>query len=150
MADTSIISGGRPTGNGNSYRPIAGVTFQPGTPVVADPDVDSTVLPAGPTASESSPLPVNPTGIAQEVGVAGNRVSIRFSGPVELATNQWDFITGQSGGLTPNATYFLNSSTQGKLTSVEPVGSGAVVASVGVALSETVLLVQIQFRRINP
>ncbi len=150
MADTSFISGGQPTGNENSYRPIAGVTFQPGTPVTPLGGVNGVVVPAGPAGSESSPALSNPSGIAAQVGVEGQNVTIRFAGPVSLTTQQWDAVTGEVGGLVLNATYFLDTVFEGKLTRTPSISSGAVVAPVGVALSATDLLVQIRFHLVNP
>lgn len=60
-----------------------------------------------------------------------------------LTTGQWDARTGQTGGLTPDAAYYVDPTTAGKLTSVAPTTVGQVVAPIGVALSTTIMLVRI-------
>lgn len=63
--------------------------------------------------------------------------SIAVAGMLEATTTQWDAVTGQSGGLTFGATYFLSNTTAGALTTTAPA-SGHVVP-VGVALGTTKL-----------
>lgn len=80
-------------------------------------------------------------GIAQQFALSGAPVYARYVGPVELTTAEWDAIAGTSGGLTTGATYYLSSTSAGKLTSVAPSASGSFVVAVGVATSRTTLLV---------
>jgi hypothetical protein len=56
-------------------------------------------------------------------------------------TAQWDTVTGQSGGLTVGAIYFVNNTTAGMLTSTVP--SSGYIASVGEAISSTAMLIRI-------
>lgn len=63
--------------------------------------------------------------------------SIAVAGMLEATTTQWDAVTGQSGGLTFGATYFLSNTTAGALTTTAPA-SGHIVP-VGVALGTTKL-----------
>ena len=63
--------------------------------------------------------------------------NIAVAGMLEATTTQWDAVTGQSGGLTPGATYFLSNTTAGALTTTAPT-SGHVVP-VGIALGTTKL-----------
>lgn len=67
---------------------------------------------------------------------AGN---ICQSGVLIATTVQWDAVTSQTGGLTFNATYFLDPATLGKITTVVPVTVGQVVTVVGMAISTTEL-----------
>lgn len=67
--------------------------------------------------------------------------AIANSGFLTATTGEWDAVTGQTGGLTFGATYYLDNSTAGKITSSAPA-SGYVVA-VGVAMSTTKLAIQI-------
>lgn len=63
--------------------------------------------------------------------------NIAVAGMLEATTTQWDAVTGQSGGLTPGATYFLSNTTAGALTTTAPT-SGHVVP-VGTAVGTTKL-----------
>lgn len=63
--------------------------------------------------------------------------SIAVAGVLEATTTQWDAVTGQSGGLTFGATYFLSNTTAGAITTTAPT-SGHVVP-VGIALGTTKL-----------
>ncbi len=65
------------------------------------------------------------------------------NGHVELSTDAWDEITGQTGGLTPGAVYYLSSGTAGQLTTTPPSAPNTFITQVGVALENSVLLVQI-------
>ena len=67
--------------------------------------------------------------------------AIANAGFLTATTGEWDAVTGQTGGLTFGATYYLDNATAGKITSTAP-GSGYVVA-VGVAMSTTKLAIQI-------
>ncbi len=71
------------------------------------------------------------------------QVTVRSRGLVELTTAQWDVVTGQTGGLTVAAVYFLSrsfSATPGQLSTGAGSGSDN-VAQVGVALNATTMLV---------
>ena len=57
-----------------------------------------------------------------------------------LLPSGWDARTGQVGGLTPGATYYVGA-TPGSLTSTKPVAGYS--TKIGVAQSPTVLVVQI-------
>ncbi len=59
--------------------------------------------------------------------------AIRISGRLTLTTTEWDVATGDTGGLTPGASYFLSGTTAGRITKTAPI-SGYVVR-VGVAVS---------------
>lgn len=63
---------------------------------------------------------------------------VQFSGSMILTTAQWDEVTGQAGGLTPGAPYYLDV-TPGKLTTTPP--ATGVVRLVGVASSTTVMVI---------
>lgn len=60
-----------------------------------------------------------------------------LNGLLVATTAQWDAVTGQTGGLTPGSTYFLDPTTVGKLTVTAPTTVGQSVVQVGVALSAT-------------
>jgi hypothetical protein len=61
--------------------------------------------------------------------------AIAFAGILAATTGQWDAVTGQTGGLTPGAMYFLSNTTDGALTTTAP--TTGYLAPVGRALSTT-------------
>lgn len=81
--------------------------------------------------------------------VADSAIATTASGNVAVAgiltatTGQWDAVTGQTGGLTAGATYFLSAGTEGTLSTTAASGAGEYVAAVGIALSSTKLKIQI-------
>jgi hypothetical protein len=54
---------------------------------------------------------------------------------LNATTGQWDTVTGGTGGLTPNAIYYLDPGNAGKLTTVAPITISQYVAQVGIAIS---------------
>lgn len=81
------------------------------------------------------------TGLATEAVGSGNTGNLLVDGVVSLTTGEWDAVTGQSGGLTPGANYFLSEATAGNLTPTPPT-TGFVVR-VGHALSNTEFEIEI-------
>lgn len=79
-------------------------------------------------------------GLALTQASAGNSCTYTSDGEVNLA--DWSAITGQTA-LTPGARYFLNPTAPGGLTAVCPTTSGVYAAPVGVALSTTLMEVEI-------
>ena len=61
--------------------------------------------------------------------------NILTDGILTASTGQWDAVTGQTGGLTAGARYFLSAATAGRLSVTAPTTVGQYVAPVGVALS---------------
>jgi len=59
------------------------------------------------------------------------------TGILTATTGQWDAVTGQVGGLTAGAKYWLDETTPGSLTPTAPTVVGDYVAPVGKALSTT-------------
>jgi hypothetical protein len=75
-------------------------------------------------------------GLVQATSIASSASgSIAVDGIMVATTVQWDVVTGQSGGLTPGARYFLSNSTAGALTTTAP--STGYLCDVGVAMSTT-------------
>ncbi len=64
---------------------------------------------------------------------------IAFQDIMVATTAQWDAVTGQTGGLTPGDTYFLDEATAGKLKT-GAVATGY-VQEVGTATSTTEMLI---------
>ncbi len=73
-------------------------------------------------------------------GVAG---AITIDGIQTATTAEWDAVTGQVGGLTFNARYYLDAATAGNLTTVAPTVAGQSVVPIGIALSTVDLKVEI-------
>ena len=66
---------------------------------------------------------------------------VQTGGVVVGTTTEWDAVTGDSGGLTPNSDYYLSTDTAGKLTKVAPTGSGMYIVKMGRAASPTNMLI---------
>lgn len=81
-------------------------------------------------------------GIVKDASISASASgSIAVSGIVTATTGEWDTVTGQSGGLTPGAIYYLDNTTAGKIVTTAP--STGWVAPVGLALSTTQLKVNV-------
>lgn len=79
-------------------------------------------------------------GLVRDPAIAAAAVgNVQTDGGLVATTAEWDLITGQTGGLTPGAIYFLSSATAGKLTTTAPSASGEFVLRVGQASSTTSL-----------
>lgn len=86
----------------------------------------------------------NVLGLVADVSIAAAASGgIQTGGRLTATTGQWDAVTGQVGGLTPGAKYFLDPATAGMLTTTAPTTDGEVVAAVGEALSTTELEIDI-------
>lgn len=87
-------------------------------------------------ANANSSATTNVVGLVSASSIASSATgAIAFAGVLTATTGQWDAVTGQSGGLTFGATYFLSNVTNGALTTTAPT-SGHVVP-VGIALGTT-------------
>ena len=72
----------------------------------------------------------------------GNSGKIAVLGKITGTTEQWDLVTGQTGGLTPNAKYFLDV-IAGNITASPPFDTAKYLCPVGQALSATIMSVKI-------
>lgn len=70
--------------------------------------------------------------------------SILVDGVLTATTTEWDAVTGETGGLTTNADYFLDASSPGALTQTAPTTTGEFVVRVGHALSPTEMEIEVQ------
>lgn len=87
-------------------------------------------------ANANSSATTNVVGLVSALSIASSATgAIAFAGVLTATAVQWDAVTGQSGGLTPGATYFLSNTTNGALTTTAPT-SGHVVP-VGIAFGTT-------------
>jgi len=86
-------------------------------------------------------------GLATAAITASSAGYIAPEGILTLTTIQWDtVVTGESGGLTAGAVYFLDPTTPGNLTTTAPSTAGSqFVVCIGRAISTTQLLINPQF-----
>lgn len=89
----------------------------------------------------------NASGTAKAIGLvaaatnAGASGNVRKDGTLTLTTGQWDTVTGQTGGLTAGADYFLSESASGQMTTTPP--TTGFVQKIGTALSTIDFEIQI-------
>jgi len=83
----------------------------------------------------------NVVGLVSTAGVVGAIVVVQVIGALTLTTAQWDLVSGQVGGLTPDVCYFLSVSS-GLISTTAPVNPTETVVEVGHALSPTIMLVR--------
>jgi len=87
----------------------------------------------------------NLLGLVYDVSISnGATGGIATDGVLTATTTQWDAVAGTTGGLTFGTTYFLDPTTSGKITSTPPTTVGQLVVAIGVALSTTDLLIDIE------
>lgn len=84
------------------------------------------------------------TGLLAEAIADTASGDVAIDGILTLTTGEWDAITGETGGLTPNANYFLDAATLANLTQTAPTTVGEFVVRVGHALSATELEIEVQ------
>lgn len=83
-------------------------------------------------------------GLVADVSIADTAAgSVLSNGRLTATTGQWDAVTGDTGGLTPGAKYYLEPGTAGMLTTTPPSTDGQVIAPVGQAVSSTVLSIDV-------
>jgi hypothetical protein len=86
---------------------------------------------------------VRVAGLAVEEALDTDPVDVQTDGLIVAATAEWDAVTGQTGGLTEGADYWLSAATAGRLTTTAPTADGEFVAPVGHALSATEFEIEI-------
>jgi len=83
-------------------------------------------------------------GLAAEAIAAAASGEILVDGIMTATTGEWDAVTGETGGLTPGADYFLDAGTAGMMTQTAPTTAGEFVVRVGHALSDTEFEIEVQ------
>ncbi len=147
MSDLTILTGARPPTNilaAAGYNPLAGATgFRPtvfpiGTPVC--PSVANTVIPGFALQSDQSSV----VGLASTPGIVGDHVQVQTQGVLTLDAGLWDEVTGQTGGLTRGAPYYLSAApTNGLMGTTPPSNPDESIVRLGIALSATDFLILI-------
>lgn len=84
-------------------------------------------------------------GLAVDTILTSALGTIRTAGLLTATTGEWDAVTGETGGLTVGATYYLDPSTAGKLTQTPANAPTTHRVQVGIAVASTKLVI-----RINP
>jgi hypothetical protein len=140
-------------GNGTSEDPlraVGGVSAVFDALVVgSDPQVGLVVLPLSPVGDARRVTAAS----AQAVGGPGRQVvgvvtsdlggglgRVQAGGFVRLSEDEWDLVSGESGGLVRGTVYYLSTTDAGHVVPTKPVGSGEFVVQVGVALSPTTMI----------
>lgn len=82
-------------------------------------------------------------GLSQTATAAAGSATIQVSGVVTLTTGQWDALAGTTGGLTFNTIYWLSAATAGLITATAPDTTGQELMKIGIALSTTKLLLDL-------
>lgn len=75
---------------------------------------------------------------------AASPAEILTDGILTATTTEWDAVTGETGGLTAGADYFLDPANPGQLTQTAPSAAGEFVVRVGHALSTTEFEIEVQ------
>ncbi len=118
----------------------SGAALPIGTPVYASATVNE-IEPAQANALATARV----LGLVADVSIADTATGyVLTDGRLIATTTQWDAITGQVGGLTPGAKYYLSPTTAGRLTTTVPTADGQVLAPVGTARSTTEFEVSIE------
>jgi hypothetical protein len=79
-------------------------------------------------------------GFALTATAAAGTATVQTAGTISLTTGQWDAVTGQTGGLTAGALYFVDPTTAGKITTTAPNATGQFCMQVGRASSTTIMI----------
>jgi len=83
-------------------------------------------------------------GLVRDTSIAtGTSGEIQTDGTLTATTGEWDNVTGETGGLTPGAVYYLDPNTPGSLTQTAPTTTGDFVIRVGKAIATTTMAISI-------
>lgn len=114
------------------------ITLLPGMPVVAG-SVSGQVKRGDATSAATSTI----FGLVVRGAAPTLAIRIQPTSDVILTTQQWDAVTGGSGGLIPGGRYYLDTSP-GMITTTPPAAPGTSLTAIGRALSNTQLILNIQ------
>ena len=149
MTDTATIFGSPAPLDDHTYNPE--IASGAGDFPICTPVRQSTTLGQGgrvQPASASESNGANLVGLAAATGIEGQSVRVILAGPLEATADQWDAVTGDSGGLVTASPYYVGT-TAGTLTTDVLSAPGTRVAAVGIALSPTVMMIQISYFTLN-
>lgn len=77
-------------------------------------------------------------------GSLGQQAVVILDSYLDASTAEWDAVTGQVGGLTSGAVYYLSAAAAGDLTTTAPIAEGEYVVRVGKAVSATRMEVMVE------
>ena len=80
--------------------------------------------------------------VASDTIANGDPGNVQVVGELVATTGQWDAVTGQTGGLTPAANYYLSNTDSGMLTTTPP--SSGVNIQVGTANDTTKMVIDLK------
>ena len=116
MSDTEIGPGGPLPVLPNQYNPIAGVGLPNiGTPVYIDSNGEAQLANGGAHGTSFA------IGLTTTAAEPGQRVNVRYSGPLSLTPAQVAAILDTGTALTPGVPYFVSAATAGKITLTPPL-----------------------------
>lgn len=133
----ALSAGGSGPSTSVQWTAPAAIDMPAGTPVQLK---DGQVGPAQATTSVADATVV---GVLVADVLASATATVQSQGPLTLTTAQWDAVTGGSGGLAANVTYYL-STTPGELKDTAPSSAGDYVTSVMQQLSATTAVIMPQ------
>lgn len=123
---------------GPSVTNAAGVIIAPGAPCYVS--AANSILRSKADASATAEC----DGLAMAQFAIGGTGRLRARGDMPLTTAQWDAVTGQTGGLTPGAVYYVDPATAAKLTATAPTTATQFDTRVGRAVSTTLMRLGLQ------
>lgn len=84
-------------------------------------------------------------GLVSDVSITnGTPGNVMLNGFLTATTGQWDAVAGTTGGLVFGTRYYLSTATPGNLTATCPSTVGQYVVEVGIAISTTVMKLDIK------
>lgn len=82
-------------------------------------------------------------GLMTSTVASGSAGEMQLNGQLTALTTEWDVVTGGTGGLDPGQYYYLSPSVVGGITTIAPSAPGQFCVKVGLALSTTTMLIDI-------
>ncbi len=134
-----LQSGDTLAGVGGAAAPTYDQTFQQNTPAGAP--VYSISSGTVDKAQANGSAATQAWGLAKQAGSIGSPGPVQYAGVLQLATSDWDVITGGSGGLTATSPYYLDPNNPGQMTTTPPTTTGQYVVELGKALSTEEFLI---------
>jgi hypothetical protein len=133
MADHNTPAGPGVKAHPSTFSPVAAFDYPVGTPVAIDDDGGL----AGPANAANEPTCV---GLARTRGVTGERTITQYGDVLQLTAAEWNTVGTGAGGLLDGLAYYL-SETPGQITATPPVTAQSWVVPLGIAVSNTELLI---------
>lgn len=129
----------QPPGNPHTFTSAArGSDLPMGSAVTASSSEDGVVAASGASLALSVAV-----GLTTRPAGQGDLVQVQYSGPITMTEDQWDQVTGGSGGLSQGATYYLGDGVvPGLVIEIRPTTPGHWICPMGFASSATTLIIQ--------